>query len=342
MTSDIPLVRKKIDYVLGLSGFTPGGHNYKQLAQILQVFPRDELLQIDGDTLSRQALSVLRLQERSLTRIMSRVDPLGFFATVLLYIPRDRYDTDVRTQVQNMLAEAFDAQDIEFNTTFSESVHARVQFIVRLNGPVQVLDSTLQQGIELIVQSWDDLLVSAMTETYGEAKGQQLARQYCHNFPAGYREDFDAQRAVLDIAHLIRLDERSPMDLSLFFDLSSQRLHLKLFHLNSPVSLSDALPIMEHLGVKVLADQTYGSRDRQWYIHDFTLDAGDTGDLADWRDDWQQAFAAAWYQRTESDSFHQLVIKAALDWREISVLRASAATSNKSVLSCLGIGWPKR
>ena len=322
LTLDIPLVRQKIQQVLDDSGFTPGGHNYKQLSQILQVFPRDELLQIDEATLSEQALAVLRLQERERTRLMVRVDPLGHFATALLYIPRDRYDTHIRILIQEMLASELGARDIEFNTTFSESVHTRVQFIIRLNESVSPSPGNLQAQVEALVQSWDEHLRSALIGAHGDAKARTLARQYSDYFPAGYREDFDARRAVLDINHLVRLSEARPMDLSLFHDLSTQKLHLKLFHRGSPIPLSDALPVMEHLGVRVLADQTYASRNRDWFIHDFTLDVSSSADLADWREDWQEAFAATWYQRTESDTFHGLVLSAGLDWREVSVLRA--------------------
>ncbi|QGG80329.1 NAD-glutamate dehydrogenase [Litorivicinus lipolyticus] len=322
MTLEIPLVRQKIQQVLDASGFARGGHNYKQLSQILQVFPRDELLQIDQPTLSEQALVVLRLQERERTRLMVRVDPLGHFATALLYIPRDRYDTRIRTLIQEMLATELAARDIEFNTTFSESVHTRVQFIIRLSEPVTLDPSALQARVELLVQSWDEQLRIALADAHGDGKARALLRDYCDYFPAGYREDFDAKRAVLDINHLAGLSAEKPMDLSLFHDLGTQKLHLKLFHFGAPIPLSDALPIMEHLGARVLADQTYASRNRDWYIHDFTLDMRSAAALADWRDDWQDAFAATWYQRTESDAFHGLVLSAGLNWREVSVLRA--------------------
>ena len=103
LATDIPCIRDKISAVLAGSGFTPGGHNYKQLLQILQVFPRDELLQIDESELSLQALAVVRLQERQRSLLTLRLDRLGQFATVLLYVPRERYDTELRVKIQAML-----------------------------------------------------------------------------------------------------------------------------------------------------------------------------------------------------------------------------------------------
>ena len=321
---DIPVVREKIHSVLGGSGFTQGGHNYKQLSQILQVFPRDELLQIDAQELARQAMGVLRLQERQRSRLTLRFDRAGHFATVILYVPRDRYDTALRARIQDMLHEALKAEDIEFNTTFSESVHTRVQFIVRLaEGAVSVTEAELQTRVEQLILSWEEGLAEVLADEHGEVEGQALLKAFGQKLPAGYREDVPAARAVLDIQHLQKLSDDSPLGISLYQDLATQSVHLKLYHLGSPISLSDALPIMEHLGVRVLADQTYGARDRRWYIHDFTLDMGLVEHpLADWREHWQDAFSAAWYGQTESDRFHGLVLSAGLSWRDIAVLRA--------------------
>ncbi len=321
---DIPLVRDKIQSVLASSEFTPGGHNFKQLNQILQVFPRDELLQLDTAELGRQAISVLRLQERHRSRLTLRHDRVGNFATVILYVPRDRYDTELRSNIQTMLHTELNAADIEFNTTFSESVHTRVQFIVRLqDGPTGVSEAVLQEKAEQLILSWQEGLGEALVDEHGEGEGLTLLKNFGQYLPAGYREDVVPSRAVLDIHHLSQLTPDSPLSLSLYQDLATQSLHLKLYHLASPLSLSDALPIMEHLGVRVLADQTYGARSRAWYIHDFTLSLdGDQAPLADWREHWQDAFAACWYGQTESDKFHGLVLSAGLSWRDIAMLRA--------------------
>lgn len=321
---DIPVVRKKIREVLEQSQFTSGGHNFKQLSQILQVFPRDELLQIDVPQLADQALAVLRLQERNRNLLTLRFDTSGHFASVTLYVPRERYDTQLRSHIQDMLMEQLNAEDIEFNTTFSESVHARVQFTVRLkNGPVAIDQSQLQARAEALILSWSEGLHAALSESVGESEANRLEQQFGQHFPAGYREDVTPDRAVLDLQHLTQLTDEDPLSLSLYQDLATQTLHLKLYHRHRPLSLSDALPIMEHLGVRVLADQTYGARDRAWYIHDFTLQVpSDQSPLAQWRENWQAAFAACWYGQTESDRFHGLVLAAGLSWRDIAMLRA--------------------
>ena len=321
---DIPVVREKIQSVLDASEFTPGGHNFKQLNQILQVFPRDELLQIEAEELGRQALSVLRLQERHRSRLTLRQDRVGNFATVILYVPRDRYDTELRCRIQEMLHLELDAADIEFNTTFSESVHTRVQFIVRLTRlKPEVTEAYLQDKAEQLILSWQEGLAQALSDEHGEGEGLALLKAFGQYLPAGYREDVPPHRAVLDVHHLSLLSETSPLSLSLYQDLSTQTLHLKLYHLARPLSLSDALPIMEHLGVRVLADQTYGARSRAWYIHDFTLSLNDQqAPLSQWREHWQEAFAACWYGQTESDRFHGLVLSAGLSWRDIAMLRA--------------------
>ena len=327
LATDIPCIRDKISAVLAGSGFTPGGHNYKQLLQILQVFPRDELLQIEESELSLQALAVVRLQERQRSLLTLRLDRLGQFATVLLYVPRERYDTELRVKIQAMLHRKLQAEDIEFNTTFSESVHTRVQFIIRLGKhPVQVTQETLQASAFDLMVSWEEGLAQKLIDSLGAREGGQWAKRFIPQIPAGFREEVDLDRALIDLRHLDELNEDNPLAVSLFQDLAQQTLHLKLYHLGRAIPLSEALPMMEHLGVRVIEDQTYAARDKSWFIHDFRLELPfEHAPLSDWRDMWQQAFLAVWHGQTESDAFNGLVIHGGIPWRDIALLRSLAS-----------------
>ena len=158
LATDIPCIRDKISAVL--SGFYTGGHNYKQLLQILQVFPRDELLQIDESELSLQALAVVRFAR---TPAATDATP-GSLRTVryrLLYVPREHYDTELRVKIQAMLHRKLQAEDI--SQYRSRSVHTRVQFIIRLGKrPAQVTQETLQASAFDLMVSWEEGLAQVI------------------------------------------------------------------------------------------------------------------------------------------------------------------------------------
>src|SRR5215211_4001463 len=121
---DIPLVRRKVRYVLERSGFPKGSHNEKDLAEILETYPRDELFQISKEELFDLAMGILHLQERHRVKFFVRRDTYGRFFSCLVFVPRDRYNTVIRERMQDILLKAFDGANVEYNVRLSESVLA--------------------------------------------------------------------------------------------------------------------------------------------------------------------------------------------------------------------------
>jgi glutamate dehydrogenase len=127
---DIPLVRRKVRYVLERAGFPEGSHNEKDLIEILETYPRDELFQISKEELFEIAMGILHLQERQRVRFFVRRDTYGRFFSCLVFVPRDRYNTVIRERMQDILLKAFDGVNVEYNVRLSESVLARIHFII--------------------------------------------------------------------------------------------------------------------------------------------------------------------------------------------------------------------
>ncbi len=126
---------KKLARVVAASGFSPTGHSGKALIAILEGFPRDELFQIDADTLENMAQGILRLEERPRTRLFVRRDKFDRFVSAFVFIPRDRFDSDVRRKVGDLLAEAFDGEVASFAPSFGEGTLVRVHFIIQATPP---------------------------------------------------------------------------------------------------------------------------------------------------------------------------------------------------------------
>ncbi len=331
----IPFIRRKVEEIETRSGFQSKAHLGKELAQVLEVLPRDDLFQTPVDELFTTVMSIVQIQERNKIRVFLRKDPYGRFCYCLAYVPRDIYSTEVRQKIQQVLMERLKASDCEFWTFFSESVLARVQLILRVD-PKNRLDIDpvlLEKEVVQACRSWQDDYAALTVESFGEAHGTNVLADFPKGFPAGYRERFAAHSAVVDMQHLLSLNEKNPLVMSFYQPLgqvSGQReLHCKLYHADTPLALSDVLPILENLGLRVLGEFPYRLRHtngREFWIHDFAFTAAEGLDLdiQQLNDTLQDAFVHIVRGEAENDAFNRLVLTAGLPWRDVALLRAYA------------------
>lgn len=331
----IPYIRRKVEEIEHRSGFQSKAHLGKELAQVLEVLPRDDLFQTPVDELFSTVMSIVQIQERNKIRVFLRKDPYGRFCYCLAYVPRDIYSTEVRQKIQQVLMDRLKASDCEFWTFFSESVLARVQLILRVD-PKNRIDIDPQQLENEVIQacrSWQDDYSALTVEAFGEAQGTNVLADFPKGFPAGYRERFAAHSAVVDMQHLLNLSDKNPLVMSFYQPLgqvSGQReLHCKLYHADTPLALSDVLPILENLGLRVLGEFPYRLRHtngREFWIHDFAFTAAEGLDLdiQQLNDTLQDAFVHIVRGDAENDAFNRLVLTAGLPWRDVALLRAYA------------------
>ncbi|MDA0225830.1 MAG: NAD-glutamate dehydrogenase, partial [Proteobacteria bacterium] len=327
----IPVVRRKIADVLKRAGFRSASHSGKALASILEDYPRDELLQIEPDALYAHASAILQLGERQRTRLFVRRDAYGRYITCLVYVPRDRYGTGQRERFQRILAEAYGGTADESSVSLSESALARI-FIVARTRPGQAPEvdvRALEARIVAAMRRWEDDLHEALVAQHGEARGNELNARYGQAFPAGYREDNPVQTALLDIQTIETLGAAGSPGMSLYQATAGESgaLRFRLLRAGASIVLSDALPVLEHLGVRLLDDQPYEIEPigigTVWIV-DFglALPVGTQVVLDRVRPLFHDAFEAMWSGRVEPDSLNQLVLAAELSAREISILRA--------------------
>ncbi len=328
---DIPIVRRKARYVLDRAGFPPGSHNEKDLIEILETYPRDELFQISKEELFETAMGILHLQERQHIRLFVRRDAYGRFFSCLVYVPRDRYNTEIRRRMQDILQRAFNSANAEFNVRLSESVLARLHFIIYVT-PGEAPDYDVEEIEERLVEatrSWTDNLYDALIEHFGEEEGTELFRKYREAFPPGYRDGFLARTAVADIRKIEELESEDDIGMSLYYQLEEPEnfLGFKLFGLGEQISLSEILPLLEDMGVEVVDERPHKiepAGSPPVWIYDFGLVHGAQEELqtGEVKGIFQDAFARAWRGAVENDGFNHLVLRARLTWREITVLRA--------------------
>ncbi len=325
----IPVLREKAHQLIDGAGFTPMSHSGKALMDILETYPRDELFQTSVEELLPVAEAVLHLRERRQLRFFVRRDVYGRYLSCLVYLPRDRYTTQVRERMQQILKTTMGADSIDYTARVSESVLARLHFVVRAAPGATLLDfdeSDLEAKLADATRSWNDDFIACLHEQFGEEHGSRLARIYGDAFPEAYKEDFPPRVAAADVRRMEEVADE-PVGLSLYspVDATEGEARFKVFRTGSPLSLSQVLPVLSSMGVEVVDERPYELErptDRAW-IYDFGL-RRDTSMPEGSRELFQEAFMAVWSGHAESDGFSALVLDGGLDWREVSILRAYA------------------
>lgn len=325
----IPVVRQKIEAVVAQAGLLPGSHADKSLRSILEGYPRDELFQIDSDTLFEHAHGILKLGERPSARMFVRCDPFGRFVSCLVFIPREHYDTACRRRIQATLLDALDGESVDFDVQLAGKSAARILFTVRSrDGVIAEFDAeALERRVVEAARPWG----ASLREALATSCEQTLYARWGEAFPAGYRERTTPNEAQIDVRHLDALSAPSDLGMNLHVraEDSPGRLRFKLYRLDTPVELSRCLHMLEHMGVVVTDEHPFelrcGNGQRAW-IHDFGLHfkGEEAPDIERLRPLFEEAFLRTWRGEADSDGFNRLVLCAGLSWREISLLRACA------------------
>jgi glutamate dehydrogenase len=338
----VPLVREKVARVLARTGAPTGAYNEKRLKNIVENYPRDELFQIGEDELLSQALGILHLSDRPRVKLFARTDPFDRFASVMLFVPRERYDSDLRRRAGEMLATAYGGRLSAYYPAFNDTPLARVHYIIGLT-PGQHLEPDLRKveaDIAEAARTWEDRFEAAVRASgrEPEAVAAMLAR-YRDAFPAGYRDRFDAAEALADVAELEAYGPREAIRVRAYRTGGDGplRFRFKLYRRGEPAPLADVLPILESMGLKAMAEAgfkvTAAEADPVW-VHDFEIEDPRGANLvfAEIKDVFEDAVAAVWTGATENDGFNRLVMELAIPWRDAALVRALARYRQQSGL----------
>ena len=334
-TRGIPYLRRKAAAVIARAGLDANSHSGKALAVVLEQYPRDELFAIDADTLLQFGLLILQLDERPRVRVLARRDRFDRFVSVLVYVPRDRFDSDVREEIGAFLADAYRGTVASYSLFFPEGPLVRVHFVIA-RGSGAMPDPTraeLEGGVVDIVRTWGDALADAVGEAHDPAKARALLARYQDAFSQAYREAFSPLDAVNDIRTIDALTPERPLAVDFYQHVwdARQSLGLKVWSHGRPIPLSERVPVLEHMGFRVVDETTYhaqsfGRDAPDFWLHDMalTLAGGGKLDLDALKDHLETCFIMAMRGLAENDGFNGLVLAAGLPWRDIALLRAFA------------------
>ncbi len=328
----IPFLRRKVAKVLEDLGYPADSHDGKEAAHIIETLPRDDLFQATQEELSELTLKIIHLKERKFTRLLIRKDAFARYFSCLVYVPREVFDTNLALQIQDILMENLKGLECDFTTYFSDSVLARIHYQIRVN-PKETIEYDVDKIESKIIsasRSWLDDLRDQSIASFGEVDGVTYFNKYKKAFAASYKENYSSLDAVKDIKVMEGLTKEKNLGL-LFTQIhirGRDLLSLKLMHAEQIIILSDVMPIIENMGLRVIGERphevTLADGSHVW-INEFVMDyPGHTIDINNIHDTFIEAFQKVWFNEAENDGFNKLVFTANLTWQETAMLRAYA------------------
>jgi len=352
---NVPVLRRKLAEVLELSGLTADSHDGKDIAEVLDSYPREDLFMTPAADLAAIAAGVHLAGERRQTRLFLRRDVYGRYVSCLVYLPRDRYTTPVRLRVQEILQQGFGGSHVDYSAQVGEAPVARLHIVIRAERGRQLPatdPAELERAVAAAVRSWDDDLAAEATAALGPQRGRELLNQVGDAVPTTYKTDVPAKSAVTDFARILRLREAGhdvdfelwesetyvggvPIEDDEVPDARKRVWRLTIYRTGGPITLTDVLPRLQHMGVDVVDEHPYEFPAAEpFWIYDFGLrrtgtrdqDTGDGDLIADQRvrEQAERALAALWDGRIEDDGFNALVLDAQLTWQQVVMLRTYA------------------
>jgi len=350
----LPLLRRKIAHVLAHAGDTPSKHTQKRLRYIVETYPRDELFQIGEDELFETAMGILRLYDRPRVRLFVRRDPFDRFVSCLVFIPRERYDSDAARVAGQILAHGYGGRVSAWYPTFSDQPLARVHFIIGVTPGDHPSPEprALEAAIAEAVRTWSDRFEAA-ARGGGVAPGlvADILARYADAFPAGYRDQYDAAEALADLNVIEGMTPAAstgagPLHIRAYRrpgDAATQ-FRFKLYRSGEAVPLADVMPILEHMDLKAAAEDGFPIARRSSdgdpaapavvWVHDFLLndERGERLTFEEVRKPFEDTVVAVWNGLTENDGFNRLVLELGASWRDVALLRAFARYRQQSGL----------
>lgn len=341
---NVPLIRRRVEQVIAMAGAQPGGHTAKAYANILETWPRDELFQTDAAVLAPMVQGVVQLMGRPHTKLFVRRDRFNRFISVIVYVPRDAYDSELRARIINLLADEFNAGLQSFQPRFDSGTLVRLHIQLTLApGNVRPDLADVQRRVTLLATRWEDVFRQTLNGQNLPDHVRDGAVLFMHSFNAAYREAFKPEEALQDVAELAELTAKSPVRLRVYKRASDSGdiIRAKIYSRSGAITLSQSVPVFENMGLFVDFETGYPVRPSekprddapdQYWIHDVTMRTagGNEIDFAKVGPAFEDTFVAVWMGRVENDGFNRLIFEAGADWREANLLRGLSAYRRQS------------
>jgi glutamate dehydrogenase len=332
--SEIPVLRRKLQQVLLYQDAIEGSHDYKSLVQAFESFPKDDLFAVPVHALSDMLGELVETEESSSVRLFVRRDALNRFVSVLVTVPRDRFNAELRKQLQELFLRTFEGTAVDYRLALGESGDARIHFSVWIEeGATPDVDiAQLERTVVSMARNWDDRIIEELMTLVSDREAKQLAARWAPTFPSYYKTSTGLEVAARDVLQVDRL-HRDGLDLivGVHNETSAgppgtERLtRVTVYRSSGKLNLSDMMPLLEHLGLVVVEEVPTRLKDeRGTFIHDFGVSTSDGSQLDVDRVGARvsAAIESALRGEAESDSLNRLLVSSSLTHDELTGMRA--------------------
>lgn len=327
---DIPFVNQKVQEIFKLSSIETGSHDGKLMEHLIDTFGVDDFFYADAEVLFEMVFEVYQIRERPLIKLFAIPDIFGNFYSCYVYVPRDIFNSTLREKIQSVLLDSFGGDHIDFQTSFSESILARIHFVVRgenLNFTEIDIDQ-IEKDVQLVARHWKDDFRDMLNEHMGEEKGSIIYSSFRSAFSPSYCDFYTPRQAVSDINFIEFLNDDT-VTLNFFQPIGNlSEFRLKIFQKDKSLILSDVIPILESFGLKILRDRLFEihSQESDIWLNDFlmTLKDQNISQEPEVFSNFIDAFKLIWANNAACDRFNELILTSPLNIHHIIIIRALA------------------
>src|SRR5690242_3634296 len=319
----VPVLRARLAQLEAKFGFDPKGHTGKALTHALTALPHDLVTAFQPEQLEELALTAMSLADRPRPKLVIVQSTLGRHLFAFVWLPRDDLTTARRVAIGEMLSEASHADLLSWSIAMEDGVVALIRYTLDLRGETRMPDgAALDQRLERMLRGWHPAVEAALGEHVEPARAARLALRHADLFPTGYRTANDAEEAACDVLRLAALSSADDRQVRLYrCDRGTPRL--KIYRNGGPIALSDAVPVLENFGFRVIEEvPTELAGDDHGFIHDFLISANDESLCDSDQPVLEGAIAAVLENAAENDAFNRLIVDVGLSPRAVVLLRA--------------------
>jgi glutamate dehydrogenase len=322
--ADIPILRLKLRRVLELDKAVPGSHDYKQITAIFNSMPREELFWRKPEELHDDIRTIMNLEQEQGVRLTIRPDPLGRGLAAMVIMPRERFNAEVRRSIQAFLEEALEASHVDYQLAMGEDeTQLRFHFFFTTQKHILSVDvNALEREVIDLTRTWEDELFEKLVQSKGDSEARKLFERYRHSFSDAYKADASGSTTLRDIEQFERLAD-SPYCVDILNVLEGDTTQVKIYHHNRNLVLSDVMPVLENLGLRVIEQISYPLEDSPNGLDIFRVQnqTGQPLNVLDNGERLREALTTLLLGQAENDRLNKLVLYGSLSLRQVALLR---------------------
>ncbi len=328
----IPILREKLEFVLKMHAALEGSHLHRRLTQSFRAIPVEFLFSADVDAIEGAIRLIMAAEETQETGVHLLVDAAHRSAFVIVSLPRENYDDEVRQQASRRLMEAMGANYMDYRLAFGPSGNVVLQFYLTAAERFTFDDpEDVETSVAAVTQTWQEQMVKMLRGNVGAPRAQELLERYFDLFPDEYRHQVDPAEACEDLGMLEKARTDGGLQVSIGAradDAVAGVSRIKLYQ-HEKIYLTDSTPVLDNFGLRVIdqSSVTIGSSEGQaFYVDSFRVVPGDPSVSLDGQEGrLVDALTAVLTGDGEDDSLNSLLVTAGLNWLEVNVLRAFIA-----------------